>query len=321
MTHVFIATPLPQESLELLSKAGIGHDIWNSEVSIPVEELKTRVKDVQVLVSAVNVDVPAEVIEGASNLKLIANVGDGYSNIDLASAKNRGVAVTNAPGRDSVASTAEQTVASILALSRDLLAGDAMMKANAFPGWQVTGYVGGHQVYGKKLLIIGLGRIGSLVAKMLHAFDMEIAYVDTVAADPDFVSELALTRMELDQGLAWADYVSLNCDLTPENHLMISAPQLALMRPEAYLINCARGPLVKEADLVEALKAGQIRGAALDTYEFEPKVSPQLAALPNVVLTPHAGNATVEARHEMADTAVLNAISQVQGKPLKYRVI
>ena len=320
MADVFIATPLPQESLDALSAAGVDYEMWDSQTPISAEELAAKVADSEVLISAVNVKVPASVISAAPKLKLIANVGDGYSNIDLAAAKTHGVAVTNAPGRDSIASTAEQTVTSILALSRDLLAGDAMMKANAFPGWEVTGYLGGHQVYGKKLLIIGLGRIGSLVAKMLHAFDMDIAYVDPVPAAPDLVADLGLTRMDLDEGLAWADYVSLNCDLNADNHLMISAPQLALMRPEAYLINCARGPLVKESDLVAALKSGQIRGAALDTYEFEPKVSPALAALPNVVLTPHVGNATVEARKEMAKTAVDNAINHLQGKPLQFQV-
>lgn len=320
MAEVYSAVALPGEALELLREAGADYRIFDGAADITEEQLTAAVGDAEVLISAVNIGVTATVIAAAPKLKLIANVGDGYSNIDLDAARARGIAVTNAPTIDSVASTAEQAVALLLAASRRLLGGDRLMRSGDFAGWEVTGYVGGHQVYGKSLLIVGLGRIGRLVAQMLSGFGMTMHYVDPVAADADFVAEYGLTRVDLEEGLALADYVTLHCDLTDDNAGMIDARRLAQMKKTAYLVNAARGPLVVEDDLVAALQAGTIAGAALDTFQHEPQISAALAALDNVVLSPHAGNATVEARHEMARDAVGNAVAHLRGEPLEYVV-
>lgn len=218
-------------------------------------------------------------------------------------------------------STAEQTVTLLLALSRRVLPGDAMMKAGAFKGWEVTGYLGGHQVAGKKLLVVGMGRVGQTVAEMMDGFGMDVRYVDPVEVGEDFARAHRLERVSLEEGLTWADYVTLNCELTPENRFMIDSHEFEMMQPSAYLVNCARGTLVREAALIEALESGQIAGAALDVYEHEPQVSAKLVSMENVVLTPHAGNATFEARHEMARVAVANAVAFAEGKPLKYSVV
>lgn len=316
MTKVLVAVALPDDATELLTNAGLDVDFWTGPGDMPAAELAARVADAQVLISALNVTVSADVIAAAPKLELIANVGDGYSNIDLAAAQARGIRITNAPGVDSIASTAEQTVTLLLALSRTVIAGDRMMRAEKFTGWEVTGYVGGHQVYGKKVLIIGLGRVGRVVAQMLSGFGVQLRYVDPVEVDPAFAAAHELERVELEAGLPWADYVTVNCALTDENAFMIDAPQLAAMKRSAYLINCARGPLVREAALVGALERGEIAGAALDVYEHEPHVAEELTRMDNVVLTPHAGNATVEARHEMALAAAHNAVAFAAGRPL-----
>ena len=315
MVHVFVAAAIPEDSHDLLTKSGLDVDWWEGP-----GDISERAAAADVLISAVNVPVSAQVIAAAPKLGLIANIGDGYSNIDMDAARGRNIKVTNAPGYDSIVSTAEQTVTLVLSLSRRIIPGDQLMRANAFKGWEVTGYVGGHQVAGKKLLIIGMGRVGSVVAQMLDGFGMEIRYVDPVIVDADFAAECDLQRVPLEEGLAWADYVTINCALTADNRFMIDAPQLAKMQPTAYLINCARGMLLREDALVDALKNGQIAGAALDVYQDEPHVNPDLTTMNNVVLTPHAGNATVEARHEMAHTAVSNAIAFAAGRPLEYLV-
>lgn len=320
MTRIFVADQIPADSQALLKQPGLEVDYWQGLGDITESELAKRLAMTEVLVSAVNVPVTSAIIDAAPKLRLIANIGDGYSNIDISAAKARGILVTNAPGRDSIVSTAEQTVTLLLALSRRVLPGDALMRSGDFKGWEVTGYVGGHQVAGKKLLIIGLGRVGSTVAKMMSGFDMDIRYVDPVEVDTAFARQYDVQRVSLEDGLPWADYVTINCALTPQNEFMIDAAQLAMMQPTAYLVNCARGPLLREDALIDALDKGGIAGAALDVYQHEPHVSAKLAAMENVVLTPHAGNATVEARHEMARTAVNNAIAFAHGQPLRYQV-
>ncbi|WP_326716394.1 NAD(P)-dependent oxidoreductase [Vagococcus jeotgali] len=320
MTSIFIAMPLPEESINVLKENKLSYTIWDSLDHITEDQLCEKVKDVTVLISSVSVNVSQEVIESAPNLKLIANVGDGYSNIDMDVAKAKGITVTNAPTIDSIASTAEQTVTLLLALSRQILAGDKMMRNHAFPGWSVTGYLGGDQVYGKKMVIIGLGRVGKMVAQMMQPFNMDLYYVDPIKADNEFEKANHIKRVSLEEGLALADYVTLNCDLNADNYHMFTLDTFNLMKPSAYWINCARGPLVKEADLVTALQDKKIAGAALDVYEFEPEVSDALAEIPNTVLTPHGGNATVEARKEMAMDAVMQAVHFTKGEPLEYVV-
>ncbi|MHC5227619.1 NAD(P)-dependent oxidoreductase [Enterococcus sp. LJL99] len=320
MKKIFIASQLPEKAMTYLDNQSITFDYWTSPNTISEAELIDKLKDVSILVCGIDVSVTKDVIQASPQLKLIANVGDGFSNIDTDFAKENNILITNAPTTDSIASTAEQTVTLLLSLSRKLLSGDTMMKEHKFQGWKVTGYVGGHQVYRKKIVIIGMGKIGRKVVEMLAGFKMDFYYVDPKTVDVDFATKFALKKVSLENGLKLADYVTINCSLNEENVHMISSNQLSLMKPSAYLINCARGPLVNEKDLCSAITQNQIAGAALDVYEFEPKVSKELAQLDNVVLTPHAGNATVEARNEMAMDAVYNVVKFITNKPLDYIV-
>lgn len=315
---IYIASKLFEEDYELLSDNNIDYDSWVSNRSIDKESLILNLKDKDILIGGVDVKVDQEVLD-KSSLKMIANVGDGVSNIDVEYAKSKGIIITNAPTRDSIASTAEMSLTAILAISRNIVQNDKLMRNHQFQGWSVTGTLGGNQFYGKKLLIVGLGRIGKVLVEMVANFQLEIYYADPIRYE-EFEKKYNLNYVSLEEGLKIADYISLNCDLNKDNNLMIQLPQLQLMKDSAYLINCARGPLVKEEDLVYALKNNIIKGAALDVYEFEPKISNELASLDNVVLTPHIGNATDEARREMANDAVEEALSFINDKPLRYQV-
>lgn len=320
MDKVFVASQLPQSALFELDKLTSSIDYWEKEETITEQELILKLKEKTILICGIDVQVTKKILEASPSLKLITNVGDGYSNIDLKAANQHQVLVTNAPTNDSIASTAEQTVTLLLSVSRKILQGDTVMREHRFSGWRVTGYVGGHQVYGKKVVIIGLGRVGKKVVELLSGFDVDLYYVDPKPIDPLFLKQYQLKNVTLEEGLKLADYVTLNCTLTQENHHMIQSEELDMMKETSYLINCARGPLINEQDLTEALKDKKIAGAALDVYEFEPKISKELASLSSVVLTPHAGNATIEAREEMAMDAVRNVGSYLKGQPLSYLV-
>jgi len=320
MHKVLITTEIPEQALAKLKQAGIGYQMYTGASNTPEQYIRDHLRDASAIVSAVNVPITPEIIENGSDIRVIANIGDGYGNIDIETASRRGIPVTNTPTHDSTFSTAELTFALLLALSRKIVSGHKMCERQAFPGWRVTGYLGGHQVAGKKLAIVGFGRIGKTVAKMAGGFDMEMTYVDPVAADAESEKKLRVSRVTLEEALGSADYLTLNCAYSEKNHHMIDEAQFSLMRPQTYLINCARGPLINEATLVAALNEQKIAGAALDVHEFEPHITDGLRKLDNVVLTPHIGNDTVEARNQMADTAIEQVINALSGKPLSYVV-
>lgn len=320
MMKIFVASNLPDSVIVQLNKLDIFIEFWKGEETISEQELIKNLTDKTILICGIDVQVTKQVIESAKSLKLITNVGDGYSNIDMNFAKKFNIIVTNAPTKDSIASTAEQTVTLLLSLSREILKGDSLMRSHGFKGWRVTGYVGGHQVYGKKIVIVGMGRVGKKVVELLSGFDLDLYFVDPKPIDPIFIEKYCLKQIKLEDGLRIADYVTLNCNLTKDNYNMITSKQLNMMKKSSFLINCARGPLINEKDLTTALKNKVIAGAALDVYEFEPKVGEELASLSEAILTPHAGNATFEARREMALDAVANVENYVKNKPLNYVV-
>lgn len=320
MSQVLIATEIPAPALQKLRDQGIEYAEYLGRGAADEKYLLEHISDASAIVSAVNVSVSKKVIDRATGLKVIANIGDGFSNIDIDAATARNIPVTNTPTHDSIFSTAELTFSLLLALSRRVINGHKMCEKQAFEGWQVTGYLGGHQVSGKKLAIVGLGRIGKVVARMARGFDMPVVYVDPVDAGKEMEKGLNVERVDLREALSIADYLTLNCSYSQENHHMIDEEQFAQMGKQAYLINCARGLLINEAALVKALTSGAIAGAALDVHEFEPHITDGLRKLHNVVLTPHIGNDTVEARNEMAATAVEQVINALAGKPLSHVV-
>lgn len=198
MKKIFVASQLPEKAMTYLDNQSITFDYWTSPNTISEAELIDKLKDVSILVCGIDVSVTKDVIQASPQLKLIANVGDGFSNIDIDFAKENNILITNAPTTDSIASTAEQTVTLLLSLSRELLSGDTMMKEHKFQGWKVTGYVGGHQVYGKKIVIIGMGKIGRKGVEMLAGFKMDFYYVDPKIVDVDFATKFALKKVSLE---------------------------------------------------------------------------------------------------------------------------
>ncbi|MFC6295332.1 2-hydroxyacid dehydrogenase family protein [Lactiplantibacillus daoliensis] len=307
MAKIFISAAIPASGITSLQQAGYQPAIYQGNGLISHAELIAGVADAEVLITPLSTQVDRDVIDHAPNLKLIANFGAGFNNIDVNYAANQAIAVTNTPGV-STASTAEVTVGLILALMHRLVEGDQVMRTTGFDGWAPLFFLG-HEVKGKTLGIIGMGAIGQAVAKRLHAFGMNIIYTQRHPLNVFTASKTDATDVSLEELLKTADVVSLHAPLTSETQHLIGTDQLALMKPTAYLINAARGPLVDEHALLAALQQGQLAGAALDVYETEPTLTPGFADLKNVVLTPHIGNATVEARDAMAKIVTDNAIA------------
>jgi glyoxylate reductase len=270
------------------------------------EALMARVRGIDGLVCLLTDAVTPEVMDAASTLKVIANVAVGCNNIDIPAARARGIVVTNTPDVLTEA-TADMTWALIMDITRRVSEGDRLVRRGAWRGWALD-FMLGTELRGKQLGIIGDGRIGRAVAARASVFGMRVAHADVQA--PSGGENLSIDRL-----LSTSDVVAVDCPLTAETRHLINQAALARMKRSAYLVNTSRGPVVEEAALAWALKNRIISGAALDVYEEEPAVHPDLLTLENVVLTPHLGSATSETRAAMADLAVRNAIAVLRGQP------
>jgi glyoxylate reductase len=244
-------------------------------------------------------------------LKVVANVAVGYNNIDVAACARRGVVCTNTPGVLTEA-TADIAMALVLMATRRLGEGERVIRSGTPWQWGMF-YMLGSGMQGRRLGIVGMGDIGQALARRAKAFGMTIAYSNRKPVAPHIEQELGAAFMSLDELLSTSDVVSINCPYSPATHHLISAPQLQQMKPSAFLVNTARGPIVDEAALVDALRAGTIAGVGLDVFEQEPTVHPGLLELENAVLVPHLGSATVETRAAMARLAAHNAVNVLSG--------
>jgi glyoxylate reductase len=278
------------------------------------EELHAAVAGADALITLLHDRVDGALLDAAGpQLRAVSNVAVGYDNIDVAACSARSVLVTNTPGVLTDA-TADLAMGLILAVTRRLGEGERLLRAREPWMWHMF-FMLGTSLQGKTLGIVGLGGIGAATARRARAFGMEIVYSGRRRAPEEVEASLGGARwLELDQLLEMAEVVSLHCPLTGETRHLIDAGRLALMRPDAYLVNTARGPIVDEAALVDALRAGTIRGAALDVFENEPSVHPGLLELDNVVLVPHLGSATIETRTAMAVLAARNALAVLRGE-------
>jgi len=261
--------------------------------------------------------IDAETLRAATRLKILANYAVGYNNIDLVAARQRGLIVTNTPDVLTDA-TADLTWALLLATARRVVEGDALVRSGCWTGWSPTQLLGA-EVSGKTLGIIGLGRIGQAVAQRATGFRMPVRYH---TRQPLATSSLSREweHRSLQDILGEADVVTIHVPLTPATHHLIGARELAWMRPTAFLINTARGPIVDEGALVEALKTGIIAGAGLDVYEQEPAIHSALVQLKQVVLLPHLGSATVHARVQMGLVCLENIQAVLNGRPAPNQV-
>lgn len=311
MKKVFVAGKIPEIGLKMLQKE-CHVEVYNKDELISEAELREKIKDKDALLSLLSTPVNKETIDSAKNLKIIANFGAGYNNIDIDYAQDKEIPVTNTP-QVSTAATADLTFALVLAVARRVAEGDQLCRTKGFNGWAPLFFLG-REVSGKKLGIVGLGNIGKAVAQRAKGFGMEILYTGNTRKSPEVEKELNATFVSFEDLLQQSDFITINCAFTPESKHMFSTEQFKMMKPTSYLVNAARGPIVDEQALVDALKAKEIEGAALDVFEFEPKITDELKSMDNVVLTPHIGNATIETRDAMAEMAVQNIINVLNGK-------
>ncbi|MBC1683424.1 NAD(P)-binding domain-containing protein [Listeria welshimeri] len=306
---VFVAGKLLSETMKALDKWDV--KAYTSQENITEEELIKSVTEVDAIICPLSSPITAKVLESAKNLKIVANIGAGFDNIDVKKAQELGIAVTNTPDVSTEA-TAELTLGLILAVARRISEGDRLCRETPeqFKGWAPTFFLG-TELSGKTLGIIGLGRIGQAVAKRAAAFGMKIIYSGhhqkEVAKEwnAEFVSQEELLKR--------SDVVTIHAAYNRNLKHLLNETTLKTMKSSAFLINAARGPVVEEVALINALKTGIIAGAALDVFEFEPKIGPELGKLDNVVLTPHIGNATVETRAEMGRMAISNVEAVLAG--------
>ena len=270
------------------------------------DELVEVVKTAEVLVPTVTDAIDGKLIAAAGKqLKLIANYGTGVDHIDLAAARKKNIIVTNTPDV-LTQDTADMTMALILAVPRRLVEGERVMRKGNWSGWAPT-WMLGRRISGKRLGIIGMGRIGQAVARRARGFGLSIHYHNRNRVHEDIEHELEATYWEsLDQMLAHMDFVSVNCPHTPATYHLLSARRLKLLQPHAVVVNTARGEVIDEAALTRLLAAGEIAGAGLDVFEHEPAVNPKLLALDNVVLLPHMSSATFEGRIAMGEKVLVN---------------
>lgn len=299
--------------LELFERAGLTYDHNAADTPLSPAELAARLQDARALMPLLTDRVDAALLGAAPLLEIVANVAVGYDNVDVAAATARGIVVSNTPGVLTEA-TADLTMALLLAAARRLPEADAYTRAGRFQGWELFQPHLGLDVGGQTLGIAGMGRIGRAVARRAAlGFNMPILYTNRSPV-PAVEAELGARRVGLDTLLRESDFVSLHLPLTPETRHLIGAPQLALMKPTAILINTARGPIVDEAALVAALESGALAGAALDVYEEEPALHPGLLALHrHMVLVPHIGSATTRTRERMSLTAAANVVAVLGG--------
>ena len=317
---VILTRKLP-ETIETRMRELFDTTLNDSDKSLSRDELEMAVKTADVLVPTVTDKIDADLIAKAgSQLRLIASFGTGVDHIDLAAAKARGITVTNTPGV-LTEDTADVTMALILAVPRRIAEGDALARSGQWQGWSPTGMLG-HRINGKRLGIVGMGRIGEAVARRARGFGLSIHYHNRKPVHPETEAELEATYWEsLEQMLARVDIVSVNCPHTSATNHLLSRERLSRMQRSAYLVNTSRGEVVDEIALADLLAQRHIAGAGLDVYSSEPEIPAGLRDLPNVVLLPHIGSATIEGRLQMGDKVIINVQTFWDGHTPPDRVI
>ena len=317
---VFLTRRLP-ESTETRMRELFDAHLRDHDTPLSHAELCAAVQSADVLVPTVTDRIDADVIAAAGDqLKLIASFGTGVDHIDLAAAKARGITVTNTPGV-LTEDTADVAMALMLAVPRRIAEGNQVARSGEWTGWSPTGMLG-HRINGKRLGIIGMGRIGTAVARRARGCGLSIHYHNRKPVHPETEAELEATYWDsLDQMLGRVDIVSVNCPHTPATNHLLTRELLSMMQPSAYLVNTSRGEVIDEAALADLLADRQIAGAGLDVYEDEPRITTALVSLPNVVLLPHIGSATIEGRLEMGDKVIINIQTFWDGHTPRDRVI
>lgn len=312
-SKVLVTREVFTEALDVLAQY-FEVDSNQGDVPFTPSELAQRLSDKDGAMTTISDRIDAALLARCPRLKAVCNIAVGYNNIDVQACNERGILVTNTPGVLDEA-TADLTWALILATARRLSEAEAYMRAGEWRGWKLKQFLG-RDVHGATLGILGMGRIGQAVARRARGFDMPVLYHNRTRVDAAIEQALNAKYVSLDELLGRADILALNVPYSPATHHLIGAAQLARMKPNAILINVARGGVVDDQALCAALKDGRIAGAGLDVYENEPNFLPDFLALKNVVLAPHIGSSTESTRRKMAMTAAQNLVAALTtGKP------
>jgi len=310
---IFVTRKIPGKVLEKLTSSD--NEVIISEFDRPLkeEELVEKVKDADALLTLLTDRVDDELMDTAGpQLKIISNYAVGFDNVDVKAATDRGIVVTNTPSDEVNEAVAEHTWALILGLARRIVEADEATRKGGFRGWEPDTFLG-TCLLGKTLGIIGLGRIGSMVARRAAGYKMKTLY-NKRTRDDKLEKELGVNFADIDSLLSESDFVTLHVPLTDETRHMINEETMKKMKKGSYLVNTSRGSVIKEHDLVGALKSGHLMGAALDVFDNEPDIDPELIGMENVILTPHIASATWEAREKMGEQAINAILDVLEGK-------
>jgi lactate dehydrogenase-like 2-hydroxyacid dehydrogenase len=307
LSKILVTRKLPSSILSKLEPVGTV-DLYSGDGAMPHNELVARIADQDAVVCMLTEQIRQDVVDAAARLKIVANVAVGYNNIDVAYARSRGIVVTNTPDV-LTESVADFTWALILAITRRLSEGERLVRKGEWKGWAFD-FMLGSGLGGKQLGLVGLGRIGRAVAMKAPAFGMRVAYTSRRNAEVHGAEFMSFDRL-----LNTSDVVSVHVPLSDATRHMIDKRALARMKRSAYLVNTSRGPVIDEASLAWALQEHLIAGAALDVYENEPAIHPDLLRLENALLIPHLGSGTTETRFAMASLAVDNVVAVLSGRP------
>ncbi len=316
MHKVLMTRKLPEPALDYLRSIPVDLHIYSNERNMPTAEILEAIPEYDGLICLLNDPIDRRILEKGRKLKGICNYAAGTDNIDLAAAAELKIPVCNTPGVLSDA-TAELAWALLFAAARHIPASHEFVRENRFKGWAPDLFLG-REIQGKTLGIIGAGRIGTAMALKSRGFDMKVLYTRSPNAVIDHACDAEC--VPLDRLLRESDFISIHTPLTPQTRHLITARELQMMKKDAILINTGRGPVIREADLLTALQNRQIHAAALDVYEFEPKLTEGLISLDNVILSPHTGSATIEAREKMAMMSARDMKALLSGETPAYPV-
>ena len=322
MKKIFITRKIPDVGIKILKDKGYIVDVYPKDRIMSQRELVSTLKkgSYDAVISLLTDKIDAAVFDAAPSVKLFANYATGFDNIDIVEAKKRGIAVTNAPAPQTSESVAEHALALALALAARVVEADEFVRKGKYKGWDPMLFIG-MDVLGKTLGIVGVGRIGGRVAHYASGLGLKVIYTDVARNEEIEKESNAVFCNSVDELLPNADIVSIHVPLLDSTHHLINEARLRSMKPTAFLVNTSRGPVIDEIALTKALKEKTIAGAALDVFEFEPKIAPGLAKLPNVILTPHIASASLQTRDEMSEMAANNAVDFFEGKTPRNSVI
>jgi len=311
--RIFVTRNIPGNALDKLKNSG--HEVIISELDRPLsaEELLEKGRGADALLTLLTDKISGEVLDAIGpQLKIVSNYAVGFDNIKVEDATQRGIVVSNTPSTEVDEAVAELTWSLMLALARRVVEADESTKRGAYKGWE-PGIFLGKNLIGKTLGIVGLGGIGSMVARRAAGWQMRVLY-NKRSRDEEAEKELGVEFADIDKLFSESDFITLHVPLTDETRHMINRDAFSRMKNGVILVNTARGPIVAEQDLVNALREGKVGGAGLDVYDAEPNINPELITMENVILTPHIASATWEAREKMGQMAVDAIIKTLQGE-------